>query len=1021
MNGFVAFFAGRHLLVNVLAIITIALGYLFISQVPREFIPSVASPTIYIRATLPGASAQDMETKITIPIEEAIESVDGIKKTYSTVSESASTTTVELYLDFTADQVRDIVQDLRDAVDGISDFPPEMEDKPTLTQFNPARRPVVEVALEGPTAAVIADAKRLELNLRRLNRVSSVALVGVQDPEVRVLLDPEAARTHGVTILDVVQAIGADNVSGTGDTLETASARLKVEVWNRYRQPEDVVNTVIKALPGGAVLRVGDVARIESGYEDTRLISHTDAKPGVSLVVRKRETADAIDAVDDVRRLVEATPLSPGVTYSIVKDGSFFISNRLQVMYSNGLMGAVLVAAVLFLFMGTQSSIWVLAGIPIVFMGALAVVGLSGLTLNIMVLNGLVIVLGMVVDDAVVVAENIVATMERGVRTAHAVVQGAVEMIGPVFAASLTTMIAFAPMLAIGGLPGKIVWQIPAVVVIVLLFSLLESFVVLPSHMTLLTRYANNSKRAFMTTLEVRYRTFLRFCLRHRWLVIAGCFSLLVFVFAVVRPLVPFVLFPQDDTRILFMQVTAPLGTPMEVTEGMARDVERQVLELGKPDIRTVTARIGHQDINGDDRERGEAEHQALVIAEFRELERAHTNQEWIEILREQLKVPPGVTVRFQSEYFGPPTDQPVTLHVLANDDTVRRSVAYEIANYLRATPGLTQVDIDEREGTPHLDLAIRHEQLARLGLTAATVTRTVQASFFGVKATEHRALDDTTEIRVQFDQGARHNVQSLLDTPIRAANGQLASLRDVVEPTQVHAMGRLYHRDGFRAATVRASFTPHSGHTALAFAGQVRRELLPRFDHLDGVEILVGGEAESTEETTGELGKVGIIVVFGIAMVIWILLGSLAEALLVMSVIPFAVAGVILAFFIHGLSLSMFAMIGAIGLAGVVVNSSIVMADAIHRLSRNASADVEAVDVMLDAVVSRLRPILITTLTTLGGVLPTAYGIGGYDTMVSPMSVAIGWGLFFATFITLILVPVLYSFPHQRRYGRKT
>ena len=256
-----------------------------------------------------------------------------------------------------------------------------------------------------------------------------------------------------------------------------------------------------------------------------------------------------------------------------------------------------------------------------------------------------------------------------------------------------------------------------------------------------------------------------------------------------------------------------------------------------------------------------------------------------------------------------------------------------------------------------------------------------------------------------------------MLDTPVRTASHELVALRDVVDPVEVHALGRIYHRDGFRAATVRASFAPDSGHTALSFAARLRTEMLPQYEDMDGVDIILGGEAETTEETTGDLGRVGVVVIIGIAMVIWILLGSFLETLMVISVIPFAVAGVMIAFFLHGYALSMFSMMGVIGLAGVVVNSSIVMGDAVHRMSQVIGDGVDPQEVFLEAIVSRLRPILITTLTTLGGVFPTAYGIGGYDSMVSPMSVAIGWGLFFATFITLFLVPVLYSFSHQRRY----
>ncbi len=322
-------------------------------------------------------------------------------------------------------------------------------------------------------------------------------------------------------------------------------------------------------------------------------------------------------------------------------------------------------------------------------------------------------------------------------------------------------------------------------------------------------------------------------------------------------------------------------------------------------------------------------------------------------------------------------------------------------------------MQVDERPGTPKLHLDIDYDRLAMLGLDARSVAQAVQASFFGIEASEHRGVDETTELRVQFDQSARGDLDGFLDTPIRSPSGDLVPLRDVAQPVETPGVDRLFHREGFRAATVRVSFKPGSGYTALSFAGKMRSELLPQFNGQPDVEVIIGGEAADTVETTARLGSVAILVIIGITLVIWILLGSFLEALAVVVVIPFALAGVILAFFLHDLSLSMTAIIGTIGLAGVVVNGSIVMIDSVHRRLKR-EPDRNPMDVIEDAVVGRLRPILITTLTTLGGVLPTAYGLGGYDSIVSPMSVAIGWGLLISTFVTLFVVPALYSLARQ-------
>ncbi|MEM7098300.1 MAG: efflux RND transporter permease subunit [Pseudomonadota bacterium] len=1011
MNGAIAYFVDRHLMVNVLALATVVLAFYFAQGVPREYIPSIDMPRITIVAKLPGASARDMETKITIPIEEAIETVDGVDEFYTTISDSVSLTTVDLYLDSTDEQVDVALQDLRDAIDGITEFPPEMEDEPVLTQFNPGKWAIVEIALSGPMDVLVGFAKDLERKIERLPDTSQATIVGLQDPEVRILVDPQKANAHGITVLDVVDAVRRRNVSSTGAVLESPSDRKQVIVWSRYEDPIEAADTIIRSQPGVGLVRVRDIARVERAREDTGLLTHTNGKPGLSIVVNKRENSDAITAVGQIRELMSQQKLPAGVEFEYVNDRTFYTSNRLEVMTSNGLIGGLFVALVLFAFMRRDSAIWVVVGIPIVFCGAIACIPAVGISFNLMSLTGLVIVLGMVVDDAVVVAENIVSARERGLAPREAAIVGATEMVKPVFAAALTTILAFGPLVALGGMPGKIMWQIPTMVVLVLVFSLLESFLVLPAHMSTAKADRNPPpRRAFMVALERYYTQALKFVLKHRALTVGVALAVLLLVMAVIRPLVPFIQFPQSDARLLFVKISTPLGTPLEQTEALATQLQSQIAQITAADFRTITARIGHQDVAGGEKERGESENEALLTVVFRDLDRVKTNTEWIQILKQDLALPLGTTMTLQSEYIGPPTDQPITVHVLANDNATRRAIALEIAEFVSASEGTTEIQIDEREGTPKLDLNLNYEKLALLGLDPQTVALTVQASFFGIEASEHRDMDDTTELRVQFDPRARGNIDEFLDTPVRAQSGRLVRLRDVVNPIETPGLDRIYHREGQRAATVRASFTPDSPHTALSYAAILENEVLPRFQGLEGVEILVGGEAEDTKEVTAEMGAVGALVVIGIGVVIWILLGSLLEALFVLIVIPFAFAGVILAFFLHGLDLSMTALLGAIGLSGVVVNASIVMLDAIHRRLKEERGKKPPIQIMQEAVVSRLRPIMVTTLTTLFGVMPTAYGIGGYDTIVSPMSIAIGWGLMFSTLVTLFVIPVLFA-----------
>ena len=1010
MEALLRFFIKRHLLVNVIAAGLVVVGYLSASNMPREFIPTIDTPIFWLTAMLPGAAAQDVEAKVTIPIEEALEEVDGIDEFTTVIADNTSFTTIELYDDYNRAQTEEAETDLRAAIEAITEFPAEMEDEPILKQYNPARITILEVALEGPEEPLIDAADAVEERLERLPLIASVKSVGLPDPEVRVLVDPVRAREHGITLTDVIAAVRNRNVSSTGGMLESPEERRQVVMWSRFDKPTDVGEAILRFDAQGGAVRIRDIARIESGREDTGIIAHTNGQRGVTLLIQKRETADIVEAVEQVRTAVAAMDLPESVRVTLTNDESIIVNNRMALMFNNGLIGLVLVTAVLFTFVRPGPAVWILVGIPVVFLATMILFPVFGMTLNLFALTGLIIVLGMVVDDAVVVSERIVVKHAQGLPPGEAALTGAREMLAPVTAAALTTVLAFAPLAAMGGLPGKIAWQIPAVVIIVLVFSLIESFLVLPAHMSTLKSGTKLQSRAFVQRLEAKYRKALAWVLDHRALTLAIALAAFAAIMGFIRPMVPFILYPQDDADRLFIKVTTPPGTALERTEAITADIERQLMDITASDIDTVTARIGHQDTNALDKSFGDADNEALIFAQFKRFGRSHTNAEWIERIPPQLRVPEGVDLVYQSEYFGPPTDQPVTIHILCNDDTLRRGVTFEIESHLRATPGVIEVEVDERPGTPQLQLNLNYEKLARLGLSAQDVGTTLAAAFYGIEASEHRDLDDTTELRVQFDPAARLNLEALLETPVRAASGQLARLRDVVEPMQLPALTRIYHRDGFRSATIRASFSQDSGLTALSFAGQLEKGLFPRFAEFPGLYVFNGGEAVETQKTTSGIAVAAMLAVLGISVVIWLMLGSLLEALFIMLVIPFALAGVFLIFFIHGQPMSMFAMMGTVGLAGVVVNASIVMVDSIHRRVRDGDGDGDRTSRIIEAVTERLRPIMVTTLTTLGGVLPTAYGIGGYDPIVSIISLAVGWGLAISTLVTLFVVPVLYS-----------
>ena len=455
-----------------------------------------------------------------------------------------------------------------------------------------------------------------------------------------------------------------------------------------------------------------------------------------------------------------------------------------------------------------------------------------------------------------------------------------------------------------------------------------------------------------------------------------------------------------------------PPGTAIEQTEANVDAIQIPLPEMMGHDLLALTSRIGHQDANAFDREYGSAENEGIISAHLRPGSKTRNAAEWIQYVRSHIRVPIGAEIRFEAEVDGPPGLEPISVFILANDDVVRRQAALALAQFLEETPGVVDISVDEKFGMRQIDLNPDPEKLARNGLDQRDLGLTLKAAYYGLLASDIRNLDETTEIRVVFDPASRRTIDALLETPIRNRRGELVLLRDVVNPVEIAALSRILHRNGERAVLISGGLASDGGQTGTTIAERIEREFVPRYAGRTDIRFEVAGEAVESRRATGDLAFVGAAVVMGIGAVIAIMLGSFLEAFFVIAVVPFAAVSVVLTFWLHGMNLSLLPLIGTIGLSGVVVNASIVMVDsvhqALHKLGDGASND-ERNHVIIEAFVSRLRPVLVTSLSTFGGVMPTAYGLGGWDAIMSPMSLALGWGLAFSSVVTLFLVPGLY------------
>lgn len=1026
----IRFFLDRPLLVHVITIAVFAIGLLVISRSQREGFPAVTINSVVITTILPGASPEDVESKITTPIEEAIREVDGVEEYSSTSQDGFSIVSVDLFEDLRPREVEAVERDLQKAIDAIQDFPDELDAPPVLTRFNPAKSPVLEIAVTGPSASVLETIESLRPRIEQLPGVGKVEKVGIGDPEVEVLLDPIRARAQQVTLDEVMAALSRRNVSSTGGRLTSYPQQRQVVLSGEYHDAQEIGDTILRfrGTAGGALL-LRDVAQIRETREDIGLRVHSNGEPSVNLVVRKRESADILDTVDSIYALVDGHELPPGVEIHTFNDISQQTRNRLDVVISNGIGGVILVLATLLLFLTARIAFWVAFGMPFALLGAAALLPTIGISINMVSLAGFVLVIGIVVDDAIIIAERVAFYLEAGIEPREAALRGTQEMAIPVIGSSLTTILAFTPLFMLGGIPGKFSWAIPAIVILTLSVSLFECFFCLPSHIVgdgKRTAALGRPKARFLLRLEQMYATTLRRILPFGPLIVVGFFGLFVFTVQFMRTSMPIVLFPQDDAEAFYLKVSAPLGSPIEQTEAAVRVIEQQLPAIVGDDLDGITARVGHQDVLRPERDRGVADHEGHVSVYLKN-ERQHSAQAWLDRVRQELHVPEDITLIYEAKRVGPPMGRPVQVHVSSHDDALRQRVAHEVRGYLQGLPGVVDLDSDLRPGVRQIDLRLDHRRMALEQVSVETVSRTVKAAFFGIPVTEMLGLDDRVAIRVRFDPAARADLDLLLSTPVRGEDGRLHSLRELVDPVEIDALATYHHRNGVRTTTLTSAIDPASGETANSLAKRIEAELLPRYQALDPqLRVEIGGEATKTDETIGQMPMILGLALVGIVLIVMLLTGSLTQALFVISAVPLGLIGVVWAYAAHQVPISLFALLGVTGLSGVVVNDSIVMVTSLDQTGTNEPGQqtlAELMDEVVRVSTERLRPVLLTTLTTVAGVMPTAYGLGGADALLSPMSLALGYGLIFATAITLILVPALYMIrrkSERRRAARR-
>lgn len=1028
MRRLAAWSVAHRGVVDIFVVVLVVGGIYAFSEIRREFFPEISFDEVRVETLLPGATPEDVERLVTDPIEDEVVDLPGVDHVESVSSEGRSE--VRVFVDPDAATVAEVLRDVEQAVARAKPKLPDEAEEPVVLERK-FDAPVIVAAILGdaPWSRRKRIADRLEDRIREIPGVSSVVVAGLRAREFVVEVDPERLAARGISSSDVARALAAANADRPAGRLEGPTGEILVRSRARLETVEAVRGVVVRNTPAGPI-RVADVARVFETVADERTRSRVNGKPATILTVLKSKEGDLIEVADRVKEILaeEADSVGPGLSLTYVQDGSVWIRERLGVAYKSGLWGSFLVLVLLAVFLDWESALWSAFGIPLAILGALLVMFGTGSTLNMLSIFGFIVVIGMLVDDAIVVVENVARYKEAGLPPGEAVVRGAAEVSRPVTAAVLTTMAALLPLALMTGVLGKFMAEIPKPGIYALAVSLLEALVTLPAHLYVTAHWGRprilgaplaawDRVRAagdrFMNALRRLHRRALGRALRYRYLFLAGFVALFAFALFVELKLHRFELVATNDMPLFQVEIEAPAGTGLDETERIVAAVEREVMGLPKDEVESISSTIG---VARRDRgfEYGREIAQVMVDLEEPEV-RPRNADEIVADLRPRLAGIRGARVTVSEMRGGPPVGAPIAVRLSGDDWEVLREVSREIQEYAAGLPGVTDVRDDLKEGPPEAVVVPDPVATALAGLTPSDVAAEVRAAADGIEATSVRVGDEEVKIRVRYPAARRTRAEDLarMSLPTPAGPAPLANLARV---ERGGGLARVRHYDGKRTVTATADIDPGGIESREANARIRARFAAPSAAR--GVRLALGGEHEDTAESLASIKWAAFVGIALIAVILVFEFGNFVQPFAVLTALPGALIGVIFALYGHTLvhrytgfgldaPMGLLPLIGLTALLGVIVNDAILLVDFVNEARRRGTNRWRAI---LESGRKRIRSVFLTSVTTAAGVLPMAYTARGSSAFLAPMGLAFGWGLLFGTLITVFVVPVFVA-----------
>jgi len=1033
-KGVLGWFATNHVAANLLMLFVMVGGFLSISRINVEVFPEISLDRISITVPYRGATPADVEQGVCLRVEEAVAGIDGVKRILSTASEGAASTVIEVQ---EYSNIKDVLDDVKAAVDRIITFPVETE-KPVIAEMKTTRK-VISIVLYGDVSEKTLKhlAEQIRDDLTAMENISQVSIWGVRPYEIAIEVSEEALRRYNLSFGGVAKIIGSSSMDVPAGSVKTSGGEILVRTQGQKYYGSQFSDIVLLSRSDGTKIRLGDIAKIRDAFEDTDLYCRFDGKRAVQIKVGRIGRQNVLDVAGSVKKYIEQKKqtLPKGVTLALWEDDTNILKSRLSLLLNNGLSSLILVFACLLLFLDFRLAFWITWGIPTSFLGAFWLMPMWNMTINMMTLYAFILVVGIVVDDAIVVGEDIFALKQKGYSNSDAAILGVREMAMPVFLSVFTTVIAFVPLAYTGGVMGKILRAMPIIVVCVLSISLAEALLILPAHLSSMRVYKPN----IFTKLLDRLHSFTRVnlhrfiygpfkrtsekAIRNRYITLSiALFVLTIIIGMVAGGFVKFAFFESAEADNMVATIVMPMGTPYDQTREVAEKVEAAAEQVmrefdakmkgDKSIVKHISTTIGAQpslsrggpgstDVGSSGQAHlAEVNVELLGSEERGKISSSQMKNRWREIVGE---VPGVSSLTFISEIFSAGDEISVEL---SNENFDRLLAAVEqLKTILRQYAGVKDIADSFEQGKVEIKLDLT-DSGRMLGLTLNDLAQQVRQGFYGYEIQRIQRGRDDIRVMLRYPQDQRKSIVDIENMRIRLATGTELPFNTVAHINYSRGYATIDRIDRRRVVTVTADVDKDVANSE-EINNELRMTALPKLAaEFTGLQFKFAGVQKERSESLETLKIYFPLALLAMYALLAVQFKSYSQPFIIMSAIPFGIIGAVIGHKIMGYKISLLSMFGIVALAGVVVNDAIIIIDLINILRKE---NPNLIEVLRDSTTSRFRPILLTSLTTFLGLAPLIFQRSLQAKFLIPMSISLAFGVLFATTINLFLVPVLY------------